>query len=74
MGFYDANPTTLDQLPPEEAAKKYVDYMGGAAAVLQKAKADFDKGEYRWVAEGAQASGVRRSEQQGWQGTARGYL
>ena len=51
MGFYDANPPTLDQLPPEEAAKKYVEYMGGAAAVLQKAKADFDKGEYRWVAE-----------------------
>ncbi len=25
--------------------------MGGAAAVLTKAKADFDKGEYRWVAE-----------------------
>ena len=51
MGFYDGNPTTLDQLPPEEAAKKYVDYMGGAAAVLQRAKADFDRGEYRWVAE-----------------------
>ncbi|MCA1380939.1 alkyl sulfatase BDS1-like metallo-beta-lactamase superfamily hydrolase [Bradyrhizobium yuanmingense] len=51
MGFYDGNPTTLDQLPPEEAAKKYVDYMGGATSVLQKAKADFDKGEYRWVAE-----------------------
>jgi len=51
MGFYDANPSTLDQLPPEEAAKKYVEYMGGAAAVLKKAKADFDKGEYRWVAE-----------------------
>jgi alkyl sulfatase BDS1-like metallo-beta-lactamase superfamily hydrolase len=51
MGFYDANPSTLDQLPPEEAAKKYVDYMGGAASVMQKAKADFDKGEYRWVAE-----------------------
>src|SRR5688572_23482066 len=47
MGFYDANPSTLDQLPPEEAAKKYVEYMGGAAAVLQKAKSDFDKGEYR---------------------------
>ena len=42
---------TLDQLPPEEAAKKYVEYMGGEAAMLQKAKADFDKGEYRWVAE-----------------------
>ncbi len=51
MGFYDANPSTLDQLPPEDAAKKYVGYMGGAAAILQKAKADFDKGQYRWVAE-----------------------
>lgn len=51
MGFYDGNPTTLDQLPPEEAAMKYVEYMGGAAAILQKARVDFDKGEYRWVAE-----------------------
>ncbi|MDO9713688.1 alkyl/aryl-sulfatase, partial [Paracraurococcus lichenis] len=40
MGFYDGNPSTLDQLPPEEAARKYVEYMGGAAAILQKAKAD----------------------------------
>ncbi|GEO37797.1 SDS hydrolase SdsA1 [Skermanella aerolata] len=51
MGFYDANPSTLDQLPPEDAARKYVEYMGGAGAILQKAKADFGKGEYRWVAE-----------------------
>lgn len=51
MGFYDGNPSTLDQLPPEPAAKKYVEYMGGPAAVLQKAKVDFDRGEYRWVAE-----------------------
>lgn len=51
MGFYDGNPTTLDQLPPEPAAKKYVEYMGGASAVLERAKADFEKGEYRWVAE-----------------------
>lgn len=50
MGFYDANPSTLDELPPTEAAAKYVAYMGGPAAVLQKARADFDKGEYRWVA------------------------
>jgi alkyl sulfatase BDS1-like metallo-beta-lactamase superfamily hydrolase len=50
MGFYDANPSTLDELPPTEAAAKYVAYMGGPAAVLQKAQADFDKGEYRWVA------------------------
>jgi alkyl sulfatase BDS1-like metallo-beta-lactamase superfamily hydrolase len=51
MGFYDANPSTLDQLPPEEAGKKYVEYMGGADAVIQKAKADFAKGEYRFIAE-----------------------
>ncbi|MEI9902453.1 MAG: alkyl sulfatase dimerization domain-containing protein [Hyphomicrobium sp.] len=50
MGFYDGNPTTLDELPPEEAAVKYVEYMGGAPAILDKAKADFDKGNYRWVA------------------------
>ena len=51
MGWYDGNPSSLDNLPPEPAAKKYVEYMGGEAAVLTKAKADFDKGEYRWVAE-----------------------
>jgi alkyl sulfatase BDS1-like metallo-beta-lactamase superfamily hydrolase len=50
MGFYDANPSTLDELPPVEAAAKYVQYMGGADAVLKKARTDFDKGEYRWVA------------------------
>jgi len=51
MGFFDGNPTTLDQLPPEDAAKKYVEYMGGADAILARARADFDKGQYRWVAE-----------------------
>jgi len=51
MGWYDGNPSSLNNLPPEPAAKKYVEYMGGEAAVLQKARADFDKGEYRWVAE-----------------------
>lgn len=50
MGFYDGNPTTLDELPPEEAAVKYVEYMGGAPAIIEKARADFDKGQYRWVA------------------------
>lgn len=51
MGWYDGNPSNLNNLPPEEAAKKYVAYMGGEAAVLKNAQADFDKGEYRWVAE-----------------------
>lgn len=51
MGWYDANPVNLDKLPPVPAAKKYVEYMGGSAAILKKAQTDFDKGEYRWVAE-----------------------
>ncbi len=51
LGWYDGNPAHLDPLPPVEAAKKYVEYMGGFDAALAKAKADFDKGEYRWVAE-----------------------
>ncbi len=51
MGWYDGNPSSLDNLPPEPAAKKYVEYMGGEAEVIKKARVDFDKGEYRWVAE-----------------------
>lgn len=51
LGWFDGNPATLDELPPEEAAKKFVEYMGGADAILQKAKSDFDQGNYRWVAQ-----------------------
>ncbi|MCP3811956.1 MBL fold metallo-hydrolase, partial [Mycobacteriaceae bacterium Msp059] len=39
-----------DDLPPEPAGKKYVEYMGGEAAILDKAKKDFDAGNYRWTA------------------------
>jgi len=51
MGWYDANPAHLNPLTPTDSAKKTVEYMGGADAVLERAKADFDKGEYQWVAE-----------------------
>ncbi|MGR2769169.1 alkyl/aryl-sulfatase [Photobacterium ganghwense] len=51
MGWYNGNPSDLNNLPPADAAKKYVEYMGGEDSVLQKAQSDFDKGEYRWVAE-----------------------
>jgi len=50
MGWYDGNPSDLNNLPPVDAAKKYVEYMGGEDAILNKAQADFDKGEYRWIA------------------------
>ena len=51
LSWYDANPCNLHPLPPAPAARKFVEYMGGAAAVIARAKADFAKGEYRWVAQ-----------------------
>ncbi|MCJ1882998.1 MULTISPECIES: alkyl/aryl-sulfatase [Pseudomonas] len=51
LGYYDSNPATLNPLAPEDSAKKYVEFMGGADHLLQMAKASFDKGEYRWVVE-----------------------
>lgn len=51
MGWYDANPVHLGQLSPAESAKKYVEYLGDVDEVLRKAKADYDRGEYQWVAE-----------------------
>ena len=51
LSWYDGNPANLNPLPPAAAATKVVAYMGGAAAVLTRARADFAKGEYRWVAQ-----------------------
>lgn len=51
LGYYNANPSDLDPLPQTESAHKYVQYLGGADNVLQLALADFEKGEYRWVAQ-----------------------
>ena len=51
LGWYDANPVNLNPLPPSDTAKKLVEYLGSADAVLRKAQKDFDKGEYQWVAQ-----------------------
>ncbi len=51
LGYFDGNPATLHELPPEDVGKKYVEFMGGADAVLEKAQAAYDNAEYRWVAE-----------------------
>ena len=51
LGWYDANPVNLDPLPPVELGKKYVEYMGGAEAILARAAKDFAKGEFRFVAQ-----------------------
>jgi alkyl sulfatase BDS1-like metallo-beta-lactamase superfamily hydrolase len=50
FGWYDANPANLDPLPPAEAGARYVEAMGGASAVLAKAQASYDAGDYRWAA------------------------
>lgn len=51
FGWYDGNPANLHPLPESEAGEKFVAYMGGATEILSKAQADFDNGEYRWVAQ-----------------------
>ena len=51
LGWYDANPVNLDPLPPSETAKKMVEYLGSTEAVLLRAKKDYNKGEYQWVAQ-----------------------
>ncbi|PFM79190.1 hypothetical protein COJ46_12870 [Bacillus sp. AFS077874] len=51
LGYYSAHPSDLDPLPQVESGQKYVEYMGGAANILRQAKVDYEKGEYRWVAQ-----------------------
>ena len=51
LSWYDAHPANLHALPPVPAAKKTIEYMGGIDAVLVRARADLERGEYRWVAE-----------------------
>ncbi len=51
LSWYDANPANLNQLPRRAAGAKMVEYMGGAEALLIRAWADFEAGEYRWVAQ-----------------------
>ncbi|MBN9085348.1 MAG: MBL fold metallo-hydrolase [Reyranella sp.] len=51
LSWYDGNPCNLHPLPPAPAAKKFVEYMGGADAAIARARADFAKGEFRWVAQ-----------------------
>jgi alkyl sulfatase BDS1-like metallo-beta-lactamase superfamily hydrolase len=51
LGYFSANPAELNPLPPVQAAPFYVDMMGGAVNILEKAKQYYDQGQYRWVAQ-----------------------
>lgn len=51
LGWFSGNPAELNELPPVEQAKKSIEYMGGAAAAIARAREDFRQGNYRWVAQ-----------------------
>ncbi len=51
LGWFDGNPANLHPLPPEQGAARYVEFMGGARAIIDKSREAFEKGDYRWVAE-----------------------
>lgn len=51
MGWYDGNPARLWQHPPQQAARRYVEFMGGADAVVDKARASVADGDLRWAAQ-----------------------
>jgi alkyl sulfatase BDS1-like metallo-beta-lactamase superfamily hydrolase len=51
LGWYDGNPANLHPHPPVDAAKRYVDMMGGPDGVMRGATTAFDDGDYRWVVE-----------------------
>jgi len=51
LGEFSGNPTSLNPLPPQAAAKGYVDFMGGTDAVVEKAKISFENNEFQWVCE-----------------------
>jgi len=51
VGWWDGNPANYFKYPEEEAAAKYVAFMGGEDAVISKASQSYAEGDYRWVAE-----------------------
>lgn len=50
LGYFDMNPANLNPLPIKPESVKFVEYMGGANAILKKARKDFADGDYRFVA------------------------
>jgi alkyl sulfatase BDS1-like metallo-beta-lactamase superfamily hydrolase len=51
LGYWDGNPATLAPLSPADSAPLYVEMMGGAEPILEKARALFDSGDYQYAME-----------------------
>lgn len=50
LGWFNGNPASLHELPPAEAATRYIEALGGREAALARAREAFGKGDYRWAA------------------------
>lgn len=51
FGWFDGNPANLNPHTPVESGKRFVEMMGGEEVVIEKSKAYFEEGDYRWVAQ-----------------------
>jgi linear primary-alkylsulfatase len=51
LGWYDGNPAHLWQHPPQAAAERYAQLMGGADQLAAKAREFLDEGDLRFAAE-----------------------
>ncbi|HEB82069.1 MAG TPA: MBL fold metallo-hydrolase, partial [Gammaproteobacteria bacterium] len=51
LGYWDANPTTLIPLSPEDSAPLYVEMMGGADKIISKGQSLYDNGKYKLATE-----------------------
>ncbi|MCT2593138.1 MBL fold metallo-hydrolase [Streptomyces sp. N2-109] len=51
LGWFDGNPAHLWEHPPVGAARRYVEFMGGAEEVLRRARQSFADSDFRWVAQ-----------------------
>jgi alkyl sulfatase BDS1-like metallo-beta-lactamase superfamily hydrolase len=51
LGYWDANPTTLVPLSPEDSAPLYVEMMGGASNIIAKGRELYEQGKYRHATE-----------------------
>lgn len=51
LGYWDGNPATLTPLSPAESAPLYVEMMGGADAIIDRASALHREGQYRLAME-----------------------
>ncbi|MEV0332722.1 alkyl sulfatase dimerization domain-containing protein [Nocardia sp. NPDC050717] len=51
LGWFDGNPSSLWEWPPQEKAVRYVETIGGIDAVIAKGRAYADSGDLRFAAE-----------------------